>query len=124
MDASTRLSTCYTMPRLLKTGMWGHLGRENICNSSGSLETILHKVNVCFSSYSLPPTKHQRFSDKASEGTPMREERVVSIYSLGRLVRIHAREHSNLRSTRFSIIRHIFCMLPLGTVCLLFHKSF
>lgn len=69
----------------------------------------------------ISPIKHQGLSDTASEDIPMREAEAVSIYILERMVRIHGMEHSDLRRIRFSTIRHIFCMLSLGTVCLLFH---
>lgn len=123
LDTYKRLRTMLHDAQTVEDRDVGHLGREKICNSSGSLETILHKVNVFFFLFP-PPTKHQRFSDKASEDTPIREERALSIYILGRMVRIHGKEHSDLRSTRFSIIRHIFCIWPLGTVCLLSYQSF
>ena len=121
-DTYTRLSRCCTMPRPLKTGMWGHLKKENTCNSLGSLcrqscTKLMHVFVLIIS-----PIKHQGLSDTASEDIPMREAGAVSIYILERMVRIHGREHSDLRRIRrFSTIRHIFCMLSLGTVFLLFH---
>lgn len=78
---------------------------------------------MCVSLLTLSSTKHQGFSDTVSEESPMRDVGAVSIYSLGRVVRIHGREHSYSRNLRFFTTRHIFCLLSLSTVCLLFHGA-